>query len=235
MTNHPDSVPGDHPRRWDAAYVLGALTPAESLEYEAYLDEHPAARDDVADLARLPGLLRSISVDEAVALLDDEPTRDVAAGTCTVQALAARVSARRRRRRVGASLVAAAAVVALVVGGYTLGGLTAGASGSSQPSAAMTPAAGSQVTADIALASTKWGSRLDWECSYATAWKGGSGSYDLLVTDDSGAQTVVASWQAIGGKATGLTAATAIPAASIRAVSITVTGSTVPLATRHFE
>lgn len=99
----------------------------------------------------------------------------------------------------------------------------------------MTPAAGSSVSADIALASTSWGSRLDWECSYAKAWAGGSGSYDLVVTDDDGAQTVVASWQAVGGKATGLSAATAIPASSIRSVSITVTGSTVPLATRRFE
>lgn len=236
-------APGDHPRQWDAAYVLGALAPRERLEYEAYLAEHESARSEVAELAGLPGLLRALSTAEAVELLSEEAATSASAAAAptsaaTVQSLARRVDAHRRRRRVLAVFASAAAAVVLVVGGFTLAGLGTGhdgaGSGPTESLAAMSPAAGSSLTAEVGLVSKSWGTRLDWNCTYASAWTRGSGTYDLVVTDRSGRTRVVASWQAIGGKATDLSAATDLAADDIGAVSITVSGSRTPLATRTF-
>ncbi|GAA4675920.1 anti-sigma factor family protein [Frondihabitans cladoniiphilus] len=263
--DHESGSPEDDLRLWDAAYVLGSLTPAERLRYEEYLEEHPAARADVADLSGLPGLLGTLSTEEALELLDGaEPAGGVGAASGAgvgaaafgagaasaaassssapasrgnVASLAAAVNARRRRRRLGGVLVAAASAVVLILGGFGLGGFVAG-SGSGSDSrialAAMTPTAGSSLTADVGLESKAWGTKVEWRCSYKEAWTEGSGSYDLVVTSDTGEKTVVATWEAIGGKATDLSAATAIPASSIREVSITVSGSTAALASRHF-
>ena len=44
-------------RRWDAAYVLGALSPSERLEYEDHLAYCSSCRTAIVELAGLPGLL----------------------------------------------------------------------------------------------------------------------------------------------------------------------------------
>lgn len=225
----PPPTSGDEPRDWDAAYVLGSLTPEERLEYEGYLRDRPDARAEMAEIAGLPALLRSLSVQEALELLDDEATTPVPSST--VQSIAGRIASRRRRRRVGLVLVAAVSAVLLIAGGFTVGALRPDPSA---PLAAMTPAAGSPVEADIGLTAKDWGTRVDWHCSYGTDWATDSGSYDLVVIDDAGTRTTVATWKAIGGTASDLSAATDIAAGSIRAVSITPAGSDVALATRHY-
>lgn len=47
-------------RRWDAAYVLGALPPSERLEYEDHLTYCSTCRTSVVELAGLPGLLARV-------------------------------------------------------------------------------------------------------------------------------------------------------------------------------
>jgi hypothetical protein len=48
-----------------AAYVLGALSPAERSDYERHMAECPICRTDVAELAVLPGLLGRLDVTAA--------------------------------------------------------------------------------------------------------------------------------------------------------------------------
>lgn len=53
----------DRYAHWDAAYVLGALGPAERREYAAHLTACEACRTAVAEIAALPGLLASVPAD----------------------------------------------------------------------------------------------------------------------------------------------------------------------------
>ena len=59
--------------QWDAAYVLGALSPGERREFEEHLASCPACRAAVSELAALPGLLAQISPADAamLSLADD--------------------------------------------------------------------------------------------------------------------------------------------------------------------
>ena len=55
----------------DAAYVLGALSPAERLEYERHLPTCASCRRSVAQLAGMPGLLARVPVESV-----EEPIAD---------------------------------------------------------------------------------------------------------------------------------------------------------------
>jgi hypothetical protein len=87
------------------------------------------------------------------------------------------------------------------------------------------------ITASMRVTEKGWGTRFDWSCSYhGTDWESaGPVSYDLVVTDKSGAQTTVATWSAAGPHAAGLSASSRIATGDIRNVEIRLTGSTTPL------
>jgi len=103
------------------SYVLGALAPAERETYEGHLARCPACRQEVAQLAVLPGLMARLDAPtaEAIAREGNANALPTAPETLLPQVLdAARArQARRRRRRTWVSLAAglAAACLAVVV------------------------------------------------------------------------------------------------------------------------
>ena len=106
---------------WDAAYVLGALSPAERREYEEHLAGCPACQAAVSELAGLPGLLAQVPPEDA-ALLAAAPARGArrrsAAGPAGPDAGEASSA-----RRLDRALVGAAAALVLVLAGiaYAVG------------------------------------------------------------------------------------------------------------------
>ena len=54
--------------QWDAAYVLGALSPAERREFEEHLATCPHCQAAVSELAGIPGLLAQVSPADAAML-----------------------------------------------------------------------------------------------------------------------------------------------------------------------
>ena len=95
------------------AYVVGALDHSERVELEAHLAQCPMCRDELAELAPLPGLLSRLTVDEVLA---GPPTADTADadGAMLERLLAA--AARERRHASRMRLVSAAAAVVLLAG-----------------------------------------------------------------------------------------------------------------------
>ncbi|PJJ65662.1 anti-sigma factor family protein [Compostimonas suwonensis] len=185
-------------RDWDAAYVLGALSPDDRRAFERHLATCPACSAAVAELAGMPGLLGTLSEREALAILAepsehdehdehdgqlrDEHLRDGQHEPGLVQRLAA--SATRSRRRLRRRLIAAASAAAAVL---LLGGIVVGTSlGTSRvevadppatsgtsdvaPVVAMTPVKPGIMTAELQLTSKAWGTRLDWSCEYLKTW-----------------------------------------------------------------
>jgi hypothetical protein len=134
---------GDRFAEWDAAYVLGALSPSDRRAYERHLAECDACRAAVAELAGLPGLLSTLTPAHAEALVADAPgtpdlsdggapapfgagtAGDSGTGTAQVIPLASLARAARRsrfRRRTLGAVAASALVVAGAVGGSVLAG-----------------------------------------------------------------------------------------------------------------
>lgn len=99
------------------AYVLGALPPAERAAYERHLANCPSCREEVAQLAGLPGLLARLDPGTAGSIGQSKSAAPPALlDTMLLRAGAERVRARRHHRWRPAVAVLAAICLAAVVG-----------------------------------------------------------------------------------------------------------------------
>ncbi|MGW6130898.1 anti-sigma factor family protein [Cellulomonas sp. NPDC055163] len=239
-------------REWDAAYVLGALAPDERREFEQHLAGCPACREAVGDLAGMPALLGMVPADVAMpaapqsgSAVDLRSAGPGASGdaddesTSTLVPLASLAHAAQRRTRRRRTLLAAAAA-GLVAASGVVGAVTAqlGDDGRAPAVVAeaaartvtLTPVGQSGVSADLTLAPARWGTRLDWSCEYEAA-ELAVGVYELVLVDEAGERTVVATWTSTGSRvAAGLGASSAVPLDGISRVELGVVGLDVPLA-----
>ena len=230
-----DPTAHDRYAEWDAAYVLGSLTPDERLEYERHLETCDRCTAAVAELVGLPGLLAKLPADQAVEIAEPDGRPDTRPES-TLAAVAHRVRHRRRRRRAWVAVTAGLAVVAAVLGGLAVGtagdrGGTVQAGGAPTTSA---PTAGDRYTmtgsqgldVDLAVSGEQWGTRFDWGCSYGgKRWSAdGSVMYDLVVVRKDGSVQTVASWSAAGAEARGLSASTDVPRDDIAEVQVRLRG-----------
>ena len=192
---------------WDAAYVLGALSPEDRRTYENYLAANPARAAELTGLAGMPGILDALSRDEAVALTDLAGAPPVEAGPDNVASLAQAAAKRQQRSRRTVLAVAVAAAAAFVIAGGVVGATVFPRSSVPVETVAMQPMQpGSRdgLTAQLAVTEKKWGTELNWACKYTKDWARDVESYDIVVTTNDGAQTAVGSWKPAGDEATGL-------------------------------
>ncbi|CAN5438010.1 zf-HC2 domain-containing protein [soil metagenome] len=239
----------DHARvtEWDAAYVLGALSPAERHEFEEHLDECERCRAAVSELSALPGLLGRIDEARAFALLEREDgdgdgdaeadesldiSEPIESGNIVSIASARARSKRIRRTLISVVALAAAAALASVL---TLA-IPPLLAPKSHPDAfsAFAAASGQPVNFDAAvkLTSTGWGTRLEMDCSYhpvANADGGyGTATYSLWVVGKDGSEQQVSTWRASPGSEALVDAGTATPLNDIAQLDLrTADGGTV--------
>jgi RNA polymerase sigma-70 factor (ECF subfamily) len=176
--NRADHDPGsriaDKYRDWDAAYVLGSLSPQERHEFELHLADCADCSAAIAELAGIPGILAALPANEALPLAG--PTATELPGT-VLPGFAAKV---RRRRLRNATLAAALAVgSAAAAAGITLA--VANPSQSVHIQQAGSPlrfaaVVASPITAAGTVRSVGWGTQLDWTCTYAAAVPAGPSS-----------------------------------------------------------
>ena len=204
----------------DAAYVLGALGPEERREFERHLATCPACAAAVAELAGMPGILGKLSRDEAVALLDVAPASPREPDV--VRRLAASVRRRRTRARVLAGVSAVVVAGLLVLTGFLVGSPPASAPVAAVQMDEVVPGI---MTASLQLTEVGWGTRFDWSCTYEVDEWDTPITYALVVTDDSGAETTVATWEAAGSQAKGLVASSSVPTSTIHSVEVRVADS----------
>lgn len=203
----------------DAAYVLGALSPDDRRAFERHLATCTACATAVAELAGMPGILGALDRDEAVALLavPEMPPR----GPDVVRRLATSVRRRRLRTRVLAAAGALVVAGLLVAGGIAIGTPPAPSVAAVQ----MDEVRPGIMTADLRVTQVGWGTRFDWSCTYQVDEWDEPVAYALVVTDDSGAETTVATWSAVGQAAKGLVASSSVPTSTIRSVEIRLADS----------
>ena len=221
MTNHEEFA------TWDGAYVLGALSPADRRAYEEHLRTCPLCTESVSELAGLPGLLRQVTPEEAFALLDTAQAaeRPSAPTESAPDVLPALLSAARRRRTrtrwwTAGSFAVAAALVAVAV--FALPAVFTPGAAERGTSVAMSQVEPSALSADLTLVTEPWGTRIESRCSYAEvsgsedkAW-----AYAMVITDRSGKQTQVATWNAEAGSTVKPTGTTSVAKADIASIDI---------------
>lgn len=199
----------------DGAYVLGALAPGERRAYEAHLADCESCAAAVRQLAGLPGLLGRVDPQVLEAPADDPPETLLPALLDEVR--------RTRRRRTGRRLAVAAAAVLLAGGAAGGVGVALHDGPAPTPSAtrAMTPLTQAPVHATLAFQSVPWGTRLSLACTYdAPAGYAQPVSYALVVHTRDGRTEQVATWRALPGRTTRLTATAAADRADIASVEL---------------
>jgi hypothetical protein len=208
----------------DAAYVLGSLSPAERKEFEAHLPGCDVCSLAVRNLAGLPGLLGRLDAD-----VFEGPAIESVPDTLLPRLS---LAVRRQQRRRTWLIAGAAAAVAAAIG-------VGGAVALDQPDPttpvvvappvghAMTRVGNDPMTADVALTSVAWGTKLDLMCSYpapgsALPYEGGD--YALVVHTTDGRSQRVATWTGLPGKTMHLSAATSAQASDISSVTVVHVG-----------
>jgi hypothetical protein len=218
-------------REWDAAYVMGSLSPAERHEYEAHLADCLQCAHDVADLAGIPGILSVVPADQATGLLADDPVLpapEVPPPTLLsgVFDLAERREARRRRRTIwlSAGAVVAAACIALAV---TIVTTDVFGSNPHAERIAMDQTVPSPITADAELVQQAWGTEIKLTCRYAMPTGAptpgaptGPFEYSFYVTDTEGVSELAGTWKASPGSTVDPVVTTKVPLDEISKIDI---------------
>lgn len=207
---------------WDAAYVLGSLSPGDRKQFEEHLHACDSCSAAVAELAGMPGLLSRVPREQAFALLDEEAPSDAGLGAEVLPSLLDQARRRRRRSRwlVGGLAAVAAAVLVGVLAIAIPAVIPTAAPGSSVAMEQVEPSA---LSADLRLTSEPWGTRIDSRCTYAKVGGGDGGrtwTYAMVVTDRSGHQTQISTWSAAEGSTVAPIATTSVPLADIASVDI---------------
>ncbi|MBO1741160.1 anti-sigma factor [Leifsonia sp. TF02-11] len=207
---------------WDAAYVLGSLSPGERKQFEEHLHACDSCSAAVAELAGMPGLLSRVPREQAFALLDEEAPSDAGLGAEVLPSLLDQARRRRWRSRwlVGGLAAVAAAVLVGVLAIAIPAVIPTSAPGSSVAMEQVEPSA---LSADLRLTSEPWGTRIDSRCTYAKVGGDDGGrtwTYAMVVTDRSGHQTQISTWSAAEGSTVAPIATTSVPLADIASVDI---------------
>jgi len=193
-----NAVPHEY-LQWDAAYVLGALSPAERREYEEHLAGCQACQTAISEVAGLPGLLAQVAPEDAevLAAVPGEPGAESPPASLLPKVI---IKARNRRRRtIGAIITAAAALMVILVGiGIGSGLLPLGPQGPQRLAfVAVVPSA---ITAVVDVVPIEGGTDIAVECQYGEASSTQPGmayaEYSIFVVDRSGQAKFIKKWPA---------------------------------------
>lgn len=211
------NTPANCPFNQDAAaYVIGALSPSERLDFEKHLEGCEDCSRAIRELAGMPGLLGRVEPSVLEHPVVDGPVPDTLLPT-----LSRRVRGARRRRTLIAAGVAAAAVAVLVPVAVSQVGsgdgsrpdpTGAGTEPSTVVAERMHPVGDVPLTASVTLESVTWGTRLGLTSTYDRSAMDHrlppSMDYTLCVQTWDGRLEEVGSWKSVSGMTMEISGAT---------------------------
>jgi anti-sigma factor RsiW len=205
---------GDHHEyaMWDAAYVLGSLSPADRREFEAHLSGCPFCGQAVAELSGMPALLSKLGHDTVSAINEaDQTSESMAPAPDLLPSLLFAVRRRRRRSRLMTWSCSAAAAAVLAVGVFV--GVAGHSPTSPPPQVSALAQPMSQVgthalASDVSVSGQRWGTFINMKCVCLAPVYAHHDRLAMVVVGRDGTHTQLATWIAEPGH-------TATPAASI--------------------
>jgi anti-sigma factor RsiW len=209
---------------WDAAYVLGSLSPADRREFEAHLSGCPFCAAAVAELSGMPALLSKLDHETVVAIDETDQTSESAATAPNLlPSLLFAVRRRRRRSRLMTWSSAAAAAVLLAVGLFV--GVAGHSPTSAPPQASVSALAMSQVgttalASTVSLSSQGWGTFIDLRCICLAPVYAHHDRLAMVVVNRDGTHTQLATWVAEPGHTATPAGSTSTPVDQITAVQV---------------
>lgn len=217
---------------WDAAYVLGSLSPAERREFEGHLRTCPNCQDAVGDLAGMPGLM-GLLTHEDLESIDRLDTHGGAVPPIRPEVLDTLVDTVRRRRRRTRLLAwsggCAAAAAAVAVGLFlTLRPATIAPTPPPRegaPALAMAAVKPSPVTATVTLVSRSWGTAIEMDCTYGAEPAAAKQDDDvdtlaMVAIGRDGSSARLATWLAHTGVLASPTGSTSLSIGEIASVEV---------------
>ena len=195
---------------WDAAYVLGSLSPADRREFEAHLSGCPLCTQAVAELSGMPALLSKLDSD-TVAAIEADQTAEPPAAPNLLPSLLFAVRRRRHRSRVMTWSASAAAAAVLAIGVFV--GVANHSPTSAPPQASVSALPMAQIgtkalASTVSLSSQNWGTVIDLRCVCLAPVYAHHDKLAMVVVNRDGTHTQLATWVADPGH-------TATPAGSI--------------------
>jgi anti-sigma factor RsiW len=202
-----DGDPSGHDEyaTWDAAYVLGALSSVERREFEAHLADCRSCRNAVGELNGMPALLSKLDRDQVASLdrtdfraAQPSPSNDL------LPSLLAKLSWRRRQRRIVSWTAGTVAATVLAIGVFV------GLAGQSSTSVPVPPQASvsvqpmAQVGTDklastVSLSSQRWGTSIAMNCVCLAPLNAHHDALAMVVVGRDGSHTRLATWVATPG------------------------------------
>ena len=200
-----DSSGHDEYAMWDAAYVLGSLSSVERREFESHLADCLLCRNAVCELNGMPALLSQLDRYE-VAPIDQTDIRAATPSPSNdlLPSLLAKVSWRRRQRRIVSWTAGTVAATVLAAGVFV------GLAGQSSTSVPMPPQASvsvqpmAQVGTDklastVSLISQRWGTSISMNCVCLAPLNAHHDALAMVVVGRDGSHTRLATWVANPG------------------------------------
>ena len=208
---------------WDAAYVLGSLSPADRREFETHLSVCPFCTQAVAELSGMPALLSKLDSD-TVAAINDQTAEPPMAPNLLPSLLSAVRRRRRTRLMTWSSAAAAAALLAIgVFVGVANHSLTSQTYQPPQASVSALPMAqvGTKALAStVSLSSQNWGTVIDLRCVCLAPVYAHHDKLAMVVVNRDGTHTQLATWVADPGHTASPAGSISTPVEQIAAVQV---------------
>lgn len=207
---------------WDAAYVLGALSPADRREFEAHLRGCPPCREAVGELSGMPALLSKLDRDEVAAIAPDTAVPEVPQLRPEVlTSLLDTVHRRRRRNRLIAWSGSAIAAAVLAIGVFV--GISGHVPPAPQPSISALPmmqVGTTALTSTISVSNQRWGTLIDMQCVCLAPLNASHDRLAMVVVGRDGTRTQLATWVAEPGHTATPAGSTSMPVDQIATVQV---------------
>jgi anti-sigma factor RsiW len=209
---------------WDAAYVLGSLSPADRREFEAHLAGCPFCGQAVAELSGMPALLSKLDGGTVAAInAGDQTAEPSVPAPNLLPSLLFAVRRRRHRSRIVAWSSASAAAALLAIGLFV--GVAGHSPTSSPPQASVSALPMSQVgttalASTVSLNSEHWGTFIDLNCVCLAPVYAHHDRLAMVVVSRNGTHTQLATWVAEPGHTAKLAGSISTPVDQIASVQV---------------
>jgi anti-sigma factor RsiW len=212
--------------KWDAAYVLGALSVTDRRDFEMHLENCPSCRAAVGELSGMPALLSRLDRDELAVIDEANGTGDrQSPPPDLLPSLLVEVRRRRRRSRLMAWTAAAVAAVALTIGvlvgvaGHSFTGVPARPP-APVPALPMVQVGTSRLASTVSLRSQQWGTLITMQCVCLAPLNARHDTLALVVVTRDGSRARLATWVASPGHTATPTGSVATPIDQIASVQV---------------